>query len=159
MRRFKAVPEREREAYRFFSWPETMQAGLLPWQAAHMILDLARFKLDHNMAPPLVVEAQWFWRITLAIPGTPLATRANLTKIAALSEMSGQPQTELWDVVEAMLIYQPWRSDADRKAYLQAAQEGRIATTFPRPVSVSLEHALPLVGHYYSTPEAEIITV
>ena len=68
MAEFKAAPEEERLPYQVFAWPQAMESGALPWEASRAVLDLVRFRIEAGYGPPLIGEAQWFWRVTLAIP-------------------------------------------------------------------------------------------
>jgi hypothetical protein len=158
MTQFKGAPKSERQSYRYFSWPESMEAGILPWEAARVVLDLMRFRTEAHMEPPLVLEAQWFWRVTLAIPDAPIETRVKAAAALVMLAMSDQPKSENLKVLQWRLAYQTWRSKADREAYLQAAKDERIPATSNDETSVELEDALPLLGHYYCTLNADIVT-
>ncbi len=42
MVQFRGASTKERQSYRYFSWPESMEMGIVPWEAARVILDLMR---------------------------------------------------------------------------------------------------------------------
>src|SRR5207244_3214125 len=74
-------PPEERQPYKFFSWPTSMESGALPWEASRACLDLLRYLNEQGRKPPLNSLAQAFWYITLAAPAAPIKERVE----AALS--------------------------------------------------------------------------
>jgi len=160
MEKFNNNSATQRQPYRYFSWPESMENGLVPWEAGRVILDLMRFRIDAHMLPPILAEAQWFWRVTQAMPDAPIEQRAKAAAALAMMALSEhQPQTENLNVLQWKLAYQPWRSKQDKRAYLQAAKEGRIAATSSPSGAIGLEDAIALFGRYYRTPDLEIFTL
>jgi hypothetical protein len=157
---FSSFTTSQQQPYRYFSWPTSIEAGVVPWEAGRVVLELIRFRIDQKMLPPLIVEAQWFWRVTLAIPEAPISQRAKVAATLAMIALSEQqPQTENLDVLQWLLAYQPWRSKQDRQAYLQAIKERRIPATSDASAPVSLVDALSLRGHYHRTLDQEIFTM
>lgn len=66
-------------------WPESFGTNDLPWESAAAVLELAR-SLGH---PPMVPLAVWYWRATLALPGTGaemVDQRCRLAAYAAMGE-------------------------------------------------------------------------
>src|SRR6266487_7027562 len=49
-KKFRSLPPQQQADYRYFSWPETMEQGLLPWEASRAALELAEHFRDHG--PP-----------------------------------------------------------------------------------------------------------
>ena len=153
----------------FFSRHRWRSASILGFRfAGNSVKSGSHFKTDarisemrlrgKHMEAPLVLEAQWFWRVTLAIPDAPFERRVKITAMLVLLSMAEQPQTENLNVLQWILTYQTWRSEADRMAYLDAAKGGRIRTEFSSSASVGLEEALSLLGHSFRTPDLEITT-
>lgn len=65
---FLELNTQDRAKYLEFKWPESMEQGALPWEAARASLNLCRRYRDAGAHPPLIQECVWFWRVTLAAP-------------------------------------------------------------------------------------------
>ena len=53
---FLGRKEEERIPYRYFSWPEAMEGGLLPWEASRACLECLRYHIYHRIksSPPTI---------------------------------------------------------------------------------------------------------
>ena len=90
-RRWRNLSVEERQQYRDFSWPETMERQHLPWEATRHLLDLERYLTKRaiqtrgrisigNLEEAAEAEqcttstritnrlSQWYWRVCLATP-------------------------------------------------------------------------------------------
>jgi hypothetical protein len=134
IRAFKPQPEQDRLAYRYASWPESMESVFLPWEASRPLLDLLYERLKNYKGSPEAamytlptnLEARWFWRLTLAAPTLPIEQRANMAKQIADTERFFPPD-EVKRVLEHFkwqLTFQTWRDD--RKIEYEAAQKVKV---------------------------------
>src|SRR5262249_31089099 len=147
------------QSYRLFSWPQSMQAGALPWEASRAVLDLLRLRSSQHMEVPLVAEAQWFWRVTQAIPDAPIEQRARAALLLVATEMGQSTPAKNLEVLQWRLVYQPWRSPKDKHAYLRAAGERGFPITYSDSQSKELsEDMIQLLGHHFRLPGAEMWT-
>src|SRR5205823_1337322 len=69
---YRALPEHERREHAYFTWPDTMLTGALPWEASRAVLDLVQWRMDQERDQPTVRLAKWFWRLRLAVPSIPV---------------------------------------------------------------------------------------
>jgi hypothetical protein len=85
---YNHLPEHVKAGYRDFRWPESMEAGLLPWPASAAALELLGIQRTRDMwsqigrdpgelptsafdlpiGRPSVRLARWFWRVTQSAP-------------------------------------------------------------------------------------------
>ena len=142
MAEFKAASEEERLPYQVFTWPGSMESGALPWEASRAVLDLLRLRTEKRFGPPLVREAQWFWRITLAIPDAPIDERHDAALELAMHAVALNPSPHTFTVIQWRLAYQPWRSAKDREAYDRLPSELRKSPV----IELGILDALPLLG-------------
>lgn len=142
MAEFRAAPKGERLPYQFFAWPGSMENGALPWEASRAVLDLLRFRTENGLGPPLIREAQWFWRVTLAIPDAPIGKRRHIALHLAMHAIALNPSPQTLTAVQWKLTYQPWRSAKDKKAYGQLPSELRKSPVMELPIPA----ALPLLA-------------
>jgi|SRR5919106_5946980 hypothetical protein len=80
---YQRIPERLRSRYQEFVWPEVMEAGILPWEASRVVLDLLAWAAGHQLPPLTVGIVEWFWRISLALPEAPLHLRLRVALTCA----------------------------------------------------------------------------
>ena len=142
--------EKDRLPYRVFSWPQSMEEGSLPWEASRVLFDWLRDRADKGRPAPLVDEARWFWRVTLAIPEAPFADRADIAGHLTLVERYGcQPHAGAPEILQRLLTYQPWRSDDDKRAY-EAEPKKAVVTMMRESHVVSIDltnpYARQLIG-------------
>jgi hypothetical protein len=83
--KFRAMPEDVRQGYRSARWPESFEHGLLPWDAAPVLLELIR--VNKLTQPPPVRLVRWLHRVTRAIPTAPLHWRTLIALISATREI------------------------------------------------------------------------
>ena len=115
--KFKAMNPEEQKVYKVFRWPDSMEDGI-PWEASRALFDLLRVRADKGRPAPLVDEAKWFWRVTQAIPEAPITIRADIAGHLTLVERyERQPHPGAPEILQRLLTYQPWRSEADKQAY------------------------------------------
>lgn len=118
-------PEPERRQEACFSWPESMEARLLPWEAARAALDLVRYCDEKQFNRPTVRHCKWFWLVRLAAPTVPIEFAAMVSSYLWVREYLRQTKVnEDIDVPGIMwtLAYQPWRSEEDKSAYESVAE-------------------------------------
>jgi hypothetical protein len=110
MAEFSEIKPEEQQRYEYFHWPQSMQMGALPWESARIVLDLVFHRMKHGLAPPLVREAQWFYRVTLAIPDKSIEERFGFTLrlVAGGKEQANEPQ-ERW--IERVFAFQAWKPE------------------------------------------------
>ena len=75
LRQHRSKDRSERATYQRFRWPESLEQGLLPWEASRALLDLMAWCRQAEQLPPTVREARRFWNVTLAAPDAPLGLR------------------------------------------------------------------------------------
>src|SRR5262245_19841284 len=75
VKEFSALREEERKPYQYFRWPDSLEQGLLPWEAARDALNLVRILSKHGADRPTNAHALWYWRLTLAAPESDLYLR------------------------------------------------------------------------------------
>ena len=133
----------------FFSWPESMESGFLPWGASAVALEFMRWWREINyggmdkhplkewagekfIIVPTNKYVLWFWRISQAAPDAPIGARWALTELMIYCRM--YPEFDIFRLerrVEYALTYAPWRSRKNSYAYNQAILRGEIISLFP----------------------------
>jgi hypothetical protein len=143
----KVTPSTKRRQVRYVSWPESFVAGVLPWEAAPVCMELLNWYQAHPVHiavipgsagrgnPPMEETAVWFWRVTLAAPGLDLANRLMLAKHCEFPELTQDPdETErTFRAVESYLQMAPWKSPAHEKKYQKAIVSQEIFGLPTRP--------------------------
>ncbi len=133
---FRGRTEEEKFEYKVFSWPESMEKGFLPWEAARSLLDLLE-RLLHTYKGtaeaaiytlPTNLEARWFWRVTQAAPDAPIDTRANIARFLTQAERFQPPEAAnaIFEEFRWRLVYQPWKSDEHTRQYESAQKSKKI---------------------------------
>lgn len=139
-KQYKGLPPAERLKYRLFYWPESMQSGVLPWEASTDALTLLRYyHHDRRVGRPLLVVVKWFWWVSQAVPDSSVEMRESLARQLGASEIAGSLQ-EVSREVEWFLAYAPWRSDEDARAYEDAK---RYEATSPPQVDLWSRELIP----------------
>jgi hypothetical protein len=115
LHRFRKLAERERAAYGEFHWPQSMEMGLVPWEASRVALDVLRFHHLTSRHPPTVQRVLWHWRLALATPETNIDYRQGLIMAATTPE----GRVELPNL-ETELAFQPWLDEAHEYAWNRA---------------------------------------
>ena len=138
IRRVKAdideLSEKEKTGYTVFSWPESMQTHLLPWEASRACLDFLAFLHDHRKGEwwpdpekpgiflvsketeviegrPGIALLESFWAVTQAAPNASVSIRLLITASLWLGDL--RP-------AEGCLAYTPWENDSKAAAYSAA---------------------------------------
>jgi hypothetical protein len=121
----KLSPPEVRIQYRYASWPEAMQDGLLPWEASRALLDLlGRY---HAFGPPTIPFARWFWRVTQAAPGATLEERRDFAALLMASDVFGAERfSDELDALKWNLAYAPWHSVENAAKYRDVINRGAV---------------------------------
>lgn len=126
--------------YRYVYWPESFQAGDLPWEAAAVVLELMEdHRQRHQRAPdiwterPTVRLARWFWRVTQAAPDAPKGWRSEFAGALARAEALGTLGRTARNVEKLLLEWHPWRSEADLRRYVEALVIGEAPWPMAEP--------------------------
>jgi hypothetical protein len=129
---WQQLTEKEKAEYGQFRFPESMEAGVIPWEASASCLTLlAMMDKDTNgRVRPTVNIARWFWRLTLATPGLHAGTRYAIAVTLATHRGAGQPLPE---GLEMWLAYSPW-TKARKEDYENAVrrEQNPVARYIPR---------------------------
>ncbi len=118
VREAKRLAEDEKREYELFTWPGSMEAKLLPWEASRDLLDLGK------RGPILVRFAQWYWQASMAMPGASIDERYRVAGVlAARSQL--EPHPEEAAELMAYLAFRAWTPDG-QKEYEAAVEAGRV---------------------------------
>lgn len=118
---FRRLSPAEQEQYSQLHWPEAMTAGLLPWEASAVALELLR---SRKKSRPPIRLVKWFYRVTLTTPGAPYWARRLAAGVLAVTEGSGARGLDPARAVEAFLVYAPWKSKEAMEEYINALRSG-----------------------------------
>lgn len=124
----KLPNERVRREQALFLWPESMEAGLLPWEASSAALDFVRYCAENRLERPTVRHCKWFWYLRLAAPTMPIERAVTTSCYLWAREYLRQTKmNEDVDVPGIMwtLAYQPWRGEQDKSALDAVAEQLR----------------------------------
>jgi hypothetical protein len=91
---FRDLDEEVRRQFRDVRWPDSLEDGDIPWEASTEVLALLEWTEKHNLRPPTVNIAAWYWRSTLMIPGAPLDLRLRVALTLATHREIGEPVPE-----------------------------------------------------------------
>ena len=93
--------------YQYVRWPETFEAGLLPWGSSPDVLEL------RAMTEQVTVRrARWWWRLVQAAPDVPKTDARLMSAYLAVNEAAGGIPDFLARAVEWYLALRGWE-DAD----------------------------------------------
>jgi|SRR4030095_2000812 hypothetical protein len=81
-------PEELRAPYKRFRWPESMEAGALPWESARACLDLLQRYRECGLGTPLIQECRWFWYVTQSAPAMSMDDRIAVTAMWVAAQVS-----------------------------------------------------------------------
>lgn len=135
VKEYRDLPEEVRREQRRFRWPESMQAGALPWEAGQAALELLRFCDQAGAERPTCRHVKWFWRLRLAAPTLPTPDAARFATVLAYDEYgqaSGDGGSAEVPGLDYLLAYVPWQGPEARAAYELAAK--RAGATLTRAV-------------------------
>ena len=108
---WRVLPDKEKELYRTFFWPQAMVQEALPWEATPYALELLREFYDSTGLRPQIRVVRWFYRVSLAAPEMHhtgrLVWAAVLAVIEARQDLNVVTRTA---GLEWMLAYAPWRA-------------------------------------------------
>ena len=104
-----SMPAAKKAEYRSVRWPETFDAGLIPWEAAPSLLA----EITEAQRLP-VIWAQWWWRLRLSAPDAPAdAIREVATELAVESIASaGMVPVAVTSQVQDWLVRRDWKLPA-----------------------------------------------
>lgn len=106
---FRSRQLEERIPYRQFTWPESMGAPDLPWEASAAALELLREHHKRNFPRPVLALVQWFWRVTMAVPALSFGRRFELATFLHGCEVGGAAVSPVsWRRVEARIASDEW---------------------------------------------------
>lgn len=110
----------ELQQYEYVRWPETFEAGLLPWEAARTVLDLVRRRGATTLG-----RARWYWQVHLAAPDIPTPMHTEIANQLAAHEAAGLIGDEWTRSIEIYLAHRAWADEnrADYEAALQRRPE------------------------------------
>ena len=106
----------KRAQYREFQWPESMERGDLPWEAAKAALLLSYTRQARFVGRPTIRQAKWFWRLSLAAPDLVLEEHLRATDLLAVWEAIGDRPGDHVRGIEWYLTYAPWRAGTEERA-------------------------------------------
>lgn len=118
---YTALAEQEKAHLRAVRWPDTLVAGVLPWEASRVLLDLLSVYEDFSLRPSPVV-ARWAWRTFLGAPDLEPLTRWRVAIAAALHE-TYEALPGGWPSIEAWLADRAWTADGAER-YERGIVEG-----------------------------------
>lgn len=166
----------ERLPYKYFSWPESMESEALPWEASRPCLDLLCWLRENGVElRPTIGAITWFWRVTQAAPDAPIGVRWGMGFIASgLGRTQGGAEdattTQIMEKfrkerkledrrrVEAALIYRPWFSPSNSRAYNRAIRKGKIPSCrYPGSDHLAIVRRYPMNRELNSKEEAQLI--
>lgn len=129
---FRSSPESEKRKYDWLYWPESFIDERLPWEASRAALELLGYCMDRSRATehveidgsvfevdalvkwtrPTVDQAEWFWRISLAMPGASVLDRFDIVVqlMAVLPDIS--KFKGLLRMMEASAAVERWKVPA-----------------------------------------------
>lgn len=144
------MTEEEQGQYQFFRWPESMEMGLLPWEASSAALELMEVhrsvdpekRLQEKSGRPLesrytgwrrpsVRLARWFWHLTQAAPDLPVVSEES--EFPPYMRLSGQ--------YEIAVVLAKWEAGADAPQWLRDAIEWYLVSAPWRSPGRALEYA------------------
>jgi len=77
--KYDRLGARAQATYREFRWPQSMESGLLPWEASRLGVGLLERYQRHHGCRPTNGYVRWHWRLSLAWPPSdPLDQDADL---------------------------------------------------------------------------------
>lgn len=145
VRRMLKSPPPNFATLRYYSWPEAMIRGELPWEAGAVATGLLRRYREVGISePPSIGRVQWFWRLTLACPDSPVGRRHTLAGyLAAGDVLPDDARSEAHDAVGAEIALAPWRSEEHRRVYEKAITSGEAkAASLFLPAGTTIDAAI-----------------
>lgn len=121
------LSEAEKGQYLYFCWPESMDRGDLPWEAApygleylhHLFYEPKKMRVDsngpHSVDRPTNEQIRWFWKISVAAPTAPLDLRI---RMAAFFRWALYKRSEA-EIYEWFLAHSPWENRERKAEYLE----------------------------------------
>lgn len=159
-REFRGLPESEQAEFEHVRWPETFEAGLLPWESARYLLDLLAELQSRGAKTRVSVNfGRWLWRLHLASPSIPLlAAVSNAITLMLYEHADDISRTHIRRWVEANVAHQPWLGPEARDRLRSVEESGILPTTDddwlggPKPVfdedgRVRDQATLDFLGH------------
>jgi hypothetical protein len=97
-------PDDVRSKYRFFRWPDSMERGELPWEAAPFAFEVIRT----GDSEVLMSHMKWLWRVELAIGDAPFPLRRQFAMLLAAREAGAD--VEVTPDIHEQMVKAAWRS-------------------------------------------------
>ena len=120
-------PLGERSAYGFVRWPETFEAGLLPWESAPTLLKEAAFALGGMRHEITVRYARWFWDIRRAAPTARDEYVRGLAQTLEAKEATGRLAPTDTQAVAGVLMFRAWEEEGDGVTHGAAAHRRAVS--------------------------------
>lgn len=118
----EGLSEADRQQYARFHWPESMEAGLLPYAASRPLLELLRYTQRFHTRPTVRL-ARWYWNVYQAAPDAPLLhLHQAAAHLAGYEVATGAIPDTAARAVEGWLAYQPWTEEGG-PAYEEAIEK------------------------------------
>ena len=154
-------PESERALYRYLRWPETFEAGVLPWEAAAPLMQVLRARLVAGRRHVTVRWGRWYWRLYLAAPDAPPNTLSALARVISAHEVLGLDMDRVWRAAEGMLAYRYWESATRQTEYKAALDNSRVssvptAITVPPDATFGTQREAVIEWYGLTEKEAEV---
>jgi hypothetical protein len=134
--------------YTAFAWPEALEDGHLPWEASSAVLELLGWLTEQGHARPAIDEGLWYWRATLAAPGTPVELRWGVGRAMATFSRWGVPAR----YIELYLATRPWQSVQRAIAFEERAwpaQDEVLTSALSQPDDAMVRTLQALAGVNY----------
>lgn len=132
------------DKYRFFSWPQAMRNGWVPWEASESCFDLLRILpvRIRDQVPAALMEH--YWRVKQSAPRVPLLDQLRLAMRWLLFDRRGFPAGVRW--CQQIILLELW----DRKLWTEerlqeiGVKEGETVWDLP-PALFSIADKMGLV--------------
>jgi hypothetical protein len=134
----RAMPEKEREQYLWFYWPESMGTKELPWEASHPLLRLLAHDLWFRVRPQIPV-CRWYWKLYQAAPGAPHGSLENMARMLATWEMQGSIPDRKFRQVEGWLAFRGWVTVEKGHRLSQMAHDMAVEFRMVHPLVIDFE--------------------
>ena len=140
----RGLSKGEQEKYLSFFWPESMENGLLPWEASSPLLHLLQQDLCLGVRPQIPV-CRWYWRLYQIAPDAPHKDLEDSARKLATWEMQGPIPDEKLRGVEGWLAFRGWLP----------VEEGQLQTRKTHAMAVEQGLVPPFVGSFDYPSDAD----
>ena len=156
----------EQEKYLDFFWPESMENGLLPWEASGPLLHLLQQDLCFGVRPQIPV-CRWYWKLYQIALDAPHNHLEDLARMLATWEMQGAIPDEKLRGVEGWLTFRGWLPVEKgqlqtRKTHAMAVKEGLVPpfiVSFDYPSDADFDDKVNLHEMFYRIRRKDAVAV